>query len=137
MMKKAFLRLKSYLSWRDLKLSWKYGLAFIFMLMLFCIVTGFVTYYLDDVKERISNLDHSAERSAKIAQMGNLYEELIFITVSYMNNPRDQRIEQFEETHGELGELSKEVQTYMDTETMSNLFALAQDNSVELETLFF
>ncbi|KYG34840.1 methyl-accepting chemotaxis protein [Alkalihalobacillus trypoxylicola] len=122
--------------WNKLSLAWKYGFAFIVTIFLFCLTTAILVTNLNDVQREMVQFDRSAERSAKISEMNDLYQELIFLTLSYINRADDVLVTQFEEKALELETHRVEIEPYLDKQEMQNLLTYAENNQEQIELIF-
>ncbi|WP_413381167.1 methyl-accepting chemotaxis protein [Alkalihalobacillus sp. 1P02AB] len=122
--------------WRNFKLGAKYGFAFMITIMLFCVTCILVVVSLNQIKEEMTQFERSADRSAMISEMSDVYQDLIMLTLSYINRSDELTIQTFEENSEHLSHLVAQIEPYLDEREMINKLNYAQGNQEQITSIF-
>ncbi|WP_181186263.1 methyl-accepting chemotaxis protein [Alkalicoccus urumqiensis] len=120
-----------------LTLTSKYGLVFLFTLVLFLCSALFVTFALNDVRSDVGEMERSGDRSMMLSEMSQLFEEQYALVLDYAFFPSEDTQTAFEANGEEFQALFNEIEPYLDTEEMQNLVGLIIENDAQLNELFF
>ncbi|KMK76518.1 methyl-accepting chemotaxis protein [Alkalihalobacillus pseudalcaliphilus] len=122
--------------WRRFKLGAKYGFAFMTTISLFCITCVLIILNVNYIHDEMNQFNRSAERSAIISEMSDVYQELIMLTLSYINRSDDATVERFEESSAHLSELVNQVEPFLDDASMRSKLFYAEGNQEQITLIF-
>lgn len=81
----------------NLKIGWKYGLAFILSSFLFGISALIIFIEMQNIGEELSKLERRSDSAVKTTEMATIFTEKDLVVADYMNNPEQKYIELFED----------------------------------------
>ena len=124
------------LKWKNLKIGVKYGIALSITIGLFVIASGFVTMSLFNIKDTVSDIEMTAERSNTLTYMSSLFRAKEIIILEYSNFPRKSLIDDFQKIEKEFITLHDQIKPTMDTEELQFLFERVHINNKQMDDLF-
>jgi methyl-accepting chemotaxis protein len=124
------------LRWRNLKIGLKYGIALSITIFLFVLASGLLTISFIQIKDSVSEIEVTAERSIDLTQMSSLFRAKDIIILDYSNTPRESLISEYEEIEKEFTDLQTQIEPKMDTNDLKFIFDLIKRNNKQLDDGF-
>jgi methyl-accepting chemotaxis protein len=124
------------LRWRNFRISFKYGIAFFATIVFFVIASCFVTISLFQIKDALSTIDLTAERSIDLTHMTSLFREKQLIIMDYSNFPRESLIDEYTLVEKEYSDIEARIEPKMDTDDLMFLFDRVKKNNEEMDNIF-
>ncbi|MEW9121411.1 MAG: methyl-accepting chemotaxis protein [Thermotaleaceae bacterium] len=122
--------------WRDIRIRFKYAFVLITTILLFVLATGFVSTSLSQIKEAISTIEITAERSIALTQMNSLFNSKQLIISDYVALERKSLIEEYDQVAKDFEALRAQVEPKMDLEEMQFIFNLINKNNSQMDDTF-
>lgn len=124
------------LRWRNFKISFKYGIALFATIVFFVIASCFVTVSLFQIKDALSTIDLTAERSIDLTHMVSLFREKQLILMDYSNLPRESLIDDYAMVEKEYSDFEARIEPKMDTDDLKFFFDRVKKNNEEMDYIF-
>lgn len=124
------------LRWRNFRISYKYGIALFATIVFFIIASCFVTVSLLQIKDALSTIDITAERSIDLTHMASLFREKQLILMDYSNIPRGSLIDDYGVIEKEYSDIEARIEPRMDTDDLKFLFDRVKKNNEEMDYIF-
>src|SRR5690554_7981767 len=110
------------LRWRDLSISWKYGMALLCTILLFIASATVVFVLLSNTKEKIDTLEQSAQHATDITSMASLFREKDIISSDYIVFAENEKLTSFENATLEMKRLEDKIMLNLHTDEQQTLF---------------
>lgn len=124
------------LRWRNFKIGLKYGIALSITILLFILASGLLTLSLVQIKDGVSAIEITAERSIDLTQMASLFRAKDVIILDYSNLPRESLVDEYEKIEKEFTDLQVQIEPKMDTDDLKFVFDLIKRNNKQLDDVF-
>jgi methyl-accepting chemotaxis protein len=100
------------------------------------IISLFVTISLFQIKDALSTIDLTAERSIDLTHMTSLFREKQLIIMDYSNFPRESLIDEYTLVEKEYSDIEARIEPKMDTDDLMFLFDRVKKNNEEMDNIF-
>jgi methyl-accepting chemotaxis protein len=124
------------LSWGNLKIGFKYGVALFTTIILFIIAAGVIITSLFAIRESVSDIEIKNNRSLAITQMSTLFKEKELIVSDYMTFQKADAVDKYTKAKTQFEALESEIQPYMNTKELSLEFSLIVKNNEQMDDAF-
>lgn len=124
------------LRWRNFKIGLKYDIALSITILLFILASGLLTLSLVQIKDGVSAIEITAERSIDLTQMASLFRAKDVIILDYSNLPRESLVDEYEKIEKEFTDLQVQIEPKMDTDDLKFVFDLIKRNNKQLDDVF-
>lgn len=122
--------------WRNLKIGFKYGIALTLIIVLLVIASGFVSMSLFQIKDAVSAIEVTANRSIDLTHMTTLFKTKELIILDYSSMPRQSLIEEYAKVEKNFNDMLPQIEPKMDTEDLQFFFAQVKSNNSEIDDIF-
>lgn len=123
-------------SFKNIKIGWKYGIAFIVVCLLFIAATAVVGVLLKGIGEDIDALERRGDRSIMLTEMGSLIRSKDVRILNYALHQDSKSVDEFKDRQEKFSELEALVREQMDTGEYQVLFSKVVENDAEMNKLF-
>ncbi|WP_165763770.1 methyl-accepting chemotaxis protein [Halalkalibacter urbisdiaboli] len=129
--------------WKNMKLGWKYGLAFLLTLMLFVTSTTYIVFQLQFTEDEIESLNKNADRSIILSDLIFLYQQKLTHIYSYLQTTdidgRQEliRFKYYEEGNEKIDDLLSEIESSLSSTEMKDLYQLVITNAENLNDVYY
>ncbi|MDF2520048.1 MAG: hypothetical protein K0R84_676 [Clostridia bacterium] len=122
--------------WGNLKIGLKYGIALTVTIVLLVIASGFVTMSLFQIKDAVSAIEVTANRSIDLTYMTALFKTKELIILDYSSKPRESLIEEYAKVEKNFNDMLLQIEPKMDTEDLKFFFWQVKKNNSEMDDVF-
>ncbi|MEH7380642.1 HAMP domain-containing methyl-accepting chemotaxis protein [Bacillus sp. JJ1533] len=122
--------------WHNLKIGYKYGVAFTFTIFLFCISAFIIFIQLFTISNEMKEVKKSGEQSILITEMASVFNQLGSEISIYIQDSNGKHVAAFQDLSKEYDKLSEDVKPAMTTFELQQLYNKVGENKQQLTTLF-
>ncbi|MCI2255545.1 methyl-accepting chemotaxis protein [Domibacillus sp. PGB-M46] len=126
----------SSLKWENIRIGWKYGIAFGITLLLFVISVLIVFFQLEDVSHSIDDVDKEATRSVDFTLMASTIRGKDIRIADYIYLQDENSINEFKDRMEQVTELETKLEPQLSTDKQKELFETVKANNQEINQLF-
>lgn len=122
--------------WHNLKIGYKYGVAFTFTIVLFCVTAAIIFYQLFNINNAMSEVEKSGEHSILITEVSRVFSQLGSEISLYAQNGNGTHVTAIQDLSKQYDELSKELSPAITTFDLEQLYNKVGKNKEDLTNLF-
>ncbi|MCC3358670.1 HAMP domain-containing methyl-accepting chemotaxis protein [Bacillus sp. REN16] len=122
--------------WHNLKIGYKYGVAFTFTILLFCISASIIFVQLFTISNEMKEVEKSGEQSILITEMASVFNQLGSEISIYIQDGNGKHVTAFKDLSKQYDELTKELKPAITTFELEQLYTKVGENKQQLTTLF-
>ncbi|MCH1627561.1 methyl-accepting chemotaxis protein [Ferdinandcohnia quinoae] len=134
--KDVSISVKGFKWWHNLKVGYKYGVAFSITTILFCISAVIIFFQLYNVKTLMVEVEESGGHSVLVTEMAGVFNQLGSEISLYIQDSNGKHVVAFEDLSKEYDELAKQLKPAINTKELEQLFKQVDSNKNKLTDLF-
>jgi methyl-accepting chemotaxis protein len=127
---------RTFVSWKNLRLGQKYGIAFALTLVLFSISAIIIFLQLSSVQVKMSEVEKSADNSIAITEMASVFQQLGSEISIYIANSNIKHVSSFQELTTQFSALEQDIRPLLVNENQKEIFNNVVASERELIQLF-
>ncbi|MDR4886932.1 HAMP domain-containing methyl-accepting chemotaxis protein [Fredinandcohnia sp. QZ13] len=131
--KKSSIKLTAW--WHNLKIGYKFGVAFTFTILLFCLSAFIIFIQLFNISNEMKEVKKSGEQSILITEIASVFNQLGSEISIYIQDSNGKHVTSFQDLSKQYDELSKELKPSLTTIELQ-LYNKVGENKQKLTTLF-
>ncbi|MEH7238264.1 methyl-accepting chemotaxis protein [Bacillus sp. JJ1562] len=132
--KKSPLKLTAW--WYNLKIGYKYGVAFTFTILLFCISAFIIFIQLFNISNEMKEMKNNGEQTILLTEMASVFNQLGSEISIYIQDSNGKHVSAFQELSKQYDEISKQLKPAITTFELEQLYNKVGENKQQLTTLF-
>ncbi|THE09689.1 methyl-accepting chemotaxis protein [Bacillus timonensis] len=121
--------------WHNLKIGYKFGVAFTFTILLFCISAFIIFIQLFNISNEMKEVKKSGEQSILITEIASVFNQLGSEISIYIQDSNGKHVTAFQDLSKQYDELSEELKPSLTTIELQ-LYNKVGENKEKLTTLF-
>ncbi|MEH7226167.1 methyl-accepting chemotaxis protein [Bacillus sp. JJ1566] len=122
--------------WHNLKIGYKYGVAFTFTIVLFCITAAIIFIQLFNINNAMKEVEKSGDHSILITEVSRVFSQLGSEISLYAQNGNGAHVTAIQDLSKQYDELSKELSPAITTFELEQLYSKVGENKEALTKLF-
>lgn len=130
------LRLRYHFQWRNLKISQKYLLNLLIVLLITLVSVAIATILLVQAQQKVDGAGAEANRVVQITDIGSLFRSKDSGVADYLINPGDAAVSRYTQDQQQLTRMERQVQPYMKTLKQQTIFNRIMRNDSMTYDLF-
>ncbi|WZL73902.1 methyl-accepting chemotaxis protein [Clostridiaceae bacterium 35-E11] len=124
------------ISWRNLRIGLKYGIALGVMIALFTAAAGFVTKSLFDIKTSVEDIDVKGKRSVTLTYMTSLFTSKALKISDYTQLKSKILIDEYDTIKNEFDKLHTAIEPTMNDKESKFVFNIIKENNKKMDDIF-
>ncbi|MFS0824072.1 HAMP domain-containing methyl-accepting chemotaxis protein [Bacillus sp. 1P02SD] len=121
--------------WHNLKIGYKYGVAFTFTILLFCLSALIIFIQLFTISNEMEEVKKSGDQSILITEIASVFNQLGSEISIYIQDSNGKHVTAFQDLSKQYDELSEELKPSLTTIELQ-LYNKVGENKQKLTTLF-